>query len=583
MLASRTVGLLVLALSTLGLGLFYFGSFAHTAWHPTDYEYVVACMDRVLRGQLPYRDFIYHKPPGTLYLHLWEMLLPGAWPVLAGRLAFYLELAIAAAAPAAWALWRRPQTMHLRACVLPAAFFALAAHNFPAMAWQTTDGALFAVLGLVAVAESRCRPAGAPRWAWRSLGSLLLVLAILCKQSFFTSCAFFALVVTLELWADRARWRTQALPNLLASVVPPALLLGALALVFSLTGMKDGFFAQLRSQSTAAALVEHSRLFFTGGKVSTWGAIGSWALLPLASAVVSGSDHRWRAWLGELLAWVALAALAVGVLRGAPDEPQGYLSVFSFRAAAGLFLGQAARWAWELGRARRGAASERLERASSHLFFAGALFSVAFGAVFSLGYPSPLLGMAGAGLVFHDALPDTRRRWQLWPALAVTLLVGASLYRVADERPYRDLPRSQLTSDLGDHFDRLATLRTNRHLHQRYGELKALLARHAGHRPFVVTEDWIAIHWLTGTSSPWAIDWTLSPEPNGFEPRLWADLERSRPVAIVPKRKNEPVGEGASAPTCAELGLDEHSEFSRRIAQQWTLREDSPSFCVFEP
>src|SRR4026209_2753143 len=81
------------------LTLAYSVAFAGGAWHPTDYEYVPSQAWRLLHGEVPYRDFIYHKPPGTLLPHWEGPPLADGIEVRASRVFVYAQMAAATAIP----------------------------------------------------------------------------------------------------------------------------------------------------------------------------------------------------------------------------------------------------------------------------------------------------------------------------------------------------------------------------------------------------------------------------------------------------------------------------------------------------
>ena len=131
----------------------YCVSFVGSAWHPTDYEHIPALTWRLVHGDVPYRDFIYHKPPGTLFLHSVWFLLPDAFQVRASRVFVYLEVAATTAVPVIWALWRKVLLFSWRLPFLAVATTAIALHNFPIMPWQTIDGLFFTSIAWVCLLE----------------------------------------------------------------------------------------------------------------------------------------------------------------------------------------------------------------------------------------------------------------------------------------------------------------------------------------------------------------------------------------------------------------------------------------------
>lgn len=110
-----------------------------------------------------------------------------------------------------------------------------------------------------------------------------------------------------------------------------------------------------------------------------------------------------------------------------------------------------------------------------------------------LGYFTPILGVAGLGLVFHELLPKERSLLlDVVPVVVLALAVGVVFWKLNEEDPYRDIARSSQTKDLGEISPKLAGIRTNPSTFGRYLELKALVQTHSvdAQRPFAVLQDY---------------------------------------------------------------------------------------------
>jgi hypothetical protein len=129
-------------------------AFLGSAWHPTDYEHIPSLAWRLIHGEVPYRDFIYHKTPGTLFLHSVWFLLPEEYQVRASRAFVYVQIAAATAIPIIWAVRRGVIPFGWRLVFPGVATTAIALHNFPIMPWYTVDGVFFGSLGCVFFLES---------------------------------------------------------------------------------------------------------------------------------------------------------------------------------------------------------------------------------------------------------------------------------------------------------------------------------------------------------------------------------------------------------------------------------------------
>jgi hypothetical protein len=568
--ADRTTQVWLLVAAGLAFAIVYFASFGSVAWHPTDYELTYAYGWRIIHGEVPYRDFIYHKTPGTALLHAVWMLFPDGLQVRASRFFFYLQVALPAVLPAAWAVARGRVRFAWRLPCLVAAGALLAAHNFPVMPWQTTDGATFASIGAVAWAESWTAPATRRALVSRAIASSALTLAVLCKQSFSPLCLAFGLVAAFDLLRGARK--------MFAASALPAIAIGALFFAgLAATGAWPDFRAQLGSQSTSNTLWEFG---FTGWPLELAWVVPATAFLPLLR-LWDAAEGRLGGWVARAAALAFLFALTQFVLAH-PETGYGVLGHVCFYVLLGTLLGRvaAAVLAWDLSRRHPGIA-----RADTVMLVLHFLFVVtAFSCRLSLGYQTPVLGLAGLGLVLHEVFPDERRPVEALPVLLAVALIGGALWRVNEEHPYRDGARPTLTRNLGDLFPKLSGIRTAPGSFARYADLKDVANRYArgAGKPYAVTQDYPGIHWLFGDRNPISMDWCYYVEVPGFESRLLSELEHSGAIVIIPKEGDAPWATDSRPGPCQGLDLGRHNEVSRTVVRTWHRIGESTYFCVYQ-
>ena len=128
---SRRLAAGLLVAAHVVLALCFFARFGFNTYHPTDHGFVLGSAWRVFGGQVPYLDFVWVRPPGSLYLHSAVFWLPESWSFPAARLVFYLQLAAAAFVPAAWSVCAGAASP-VRLGLLSLTAYAIALHNFPA-------------------------------------------------------------------------------------------------------------------------------------------------------------------------------------------------------------------------------------------------------------------------------------------------------------------------------------------------------------------------------------------------------------------------------------------------------------------
>jgi len=161
------------------LPLVYSLTFARFWLSDVDEGFLLGLAWRIVHGQLPYRDFIYVRPPLPILLEAAQLaLIPWDLQIYVSRVLFYVCVATYSLV-SAQLLCRgsRGRTAAIDPYLLAAAAFVFSSHDFPPMAWHTTDGILFATLGVALLVRS-ARPLAV------AAGAASLVLAALCKQPF---------------------------------------------------------------------------------------------------------------------------------------------------------------------------------------------------------------------------------------------------------------------------------------------------------------------------------------------------------------------------------------------------------------
>lgn len=578
---SQRTALAVTAAAYLVLVVVYFLSFGSSAWHPTDYEQIMAWTWRLAHGEHPYRDFIYHKPPGTILLHTVWLLFPDRWQVRASRLFFYMQVAFSGLLPILWALRRRRIAFGWRLPLLGVTFVLFALHNFPAMPWQTTDGVMFATIGLVALLESVTTDEPRRAVVTRAIASAAFTAALLCKQSFFSPCLLLAALASYEgLATIRGRGKQmdgwQAIKLFAASALPALVLLGTCYAYLRAAGALEQFVLQFRSQSTGPAL----ELYGMRGSEYQW-TTAVWAAFPVVP-LLDGAGRK----IGQYGARIVALAALFYVAQLAYDrslEGLGEMGFILFFILVGTFLGRLLFAALEPDLKKKFPKLPCADRPMLLMHFGFVL--IAWSSQLSLGYTTPILGVAGLGLVFHELLP--RERFAIVdvaPVLVAASVVAVCLWKANDEQPYRDLRRPYLTKDLGEVFPKLSGIRTNPVTFARYVELKNLAVTYAieKHRSFAVLQDYPGANWLMDQRNPISLDWCWPPDLASFELQVWDEIQKTNPVVIIPKDADTPWLHNDPEPACDAVNYAMHNALSRGVVNShWHLLGGGTYFCVF--
>lgn len=562
MTARRHAAAFAALFAGLALALFLLNGW--NAYQPRDDGFILAYSWRLAQGEVPYRDFLYVRTPLTPYLHYFLLLLPEGWQIQTGRLTYYAELALSGALPAMWAALRLGVRATPRSLGLAAIGFLFAVHNFAPMPWPTVDGVLFASAGATAFLfslDGRQRSA----LILRAGASVLVALAVLSKQT------FAPIAVLLVAFAVIEAIRVRRVDRLIASALPGAAVGLAVLGLIGAAGALPQFLQQIGEPAALRAEVEGG---WTGdplvvGVLPYLSALSPVALVPigLAFALAWWRDARGRRAsllrkAGSAGLFAAFAALAVEA-----QWDTWRAGIHLFWLLVGAFAGLALR------------ASDRTDRLTVAGFFS--MLAIGWCASLSFAYQTPLLGLAGAGVLLERAFPRTP-----WPAerLAVAIavvFVAVGIGRLQLDRPY-ELPRAAQTADLGEIYPRFGRLYTNEVNYARFRELRELSARHATSRgePFVVIPDFPLVYYLAGVRNPISVDWVQPQEYLGNEERVLEELVTRRPVVLIFRDPSPRVGPAPEPPPC-ERPPAPVSDLTAYVVSRWVLLDQGRHFCVY--
>jgi hypothetical protein len=524
------------------LPLLYFQLYGPYGFADTDQGFVTALAYRVHSGEMPYRDFVYVRPPLTPVLHSLELYLPATWQVPAGRMVYYLML---------WgsvlfglsALGRQIDFEQLRIPKwwLGCLAFLFAAHNFPAMPWHTVDGVFLGAMGIWGVTH---------RKGWVNvLGLLALAVGALAKQPF-AAAFFWGLLVVFVLHGKR---KGAAVNGIALGLLAMVGLVGWLALP---SGFWDGMATQVFGAGTLQDLI------FSGLKVYLTPAV-IW-VLPVAGVYLwnarrNGDAANVKRVLGILLlaglALIPLAHAGLAFWKGEFQPPR--LGYFHALLLGGLLLTPSLK-------------PEKAEGkdAGMVMLMMGVL---AWASGISWGMPVPgsfaLPGVFGL-IYFVTVLLDFEPPYWMRSAVLGLVMVGFGLLH---GWPYRDGPRSELAPGAGVVFNRLENIRTGTESLNRLAEFYFLYSQY--HDPYVVLPAMPAAHYLTQTKPPIGVDWAHDGEIGAANiPRLTADLDASKAVVFVELTRMREA---------SLTDVHYRSELLAHVLKTWRLVETRDYFGVY--
>lgn len=440
--------------------------FSRYGFNPTDDGFTLAYSRRILDGQIPHRDFIIIRPFLSPLLHTPVVALGGPYTYWLSRLVVWAQFVAIV-----W-LWLVVIQRSIGTALPLRAQFALlllgvmlSAHNFPLMAWSTTDGLLLLALGAAALSAGE---------RWRLPAYALIGSAVLCKQSFMLALPL-SLLITGD-WRDVRYWATGLLPGALYT-----------SFVFLTGGLTEAQ-TQLLSQTEGVLLSKGVIAYLPYLMISAWG----WLAVNLLSR-----SRRSRLLLALLIGTPLLLALIAFVTGSRRIMfPVGFI-VFATLAGFTAFA------------ITRRALPPVQTRVILLLLVGG------WSASLSGGYASPIL-MAGplmiALIVYASALagPAAHRKWIQHGFVLGMVLLTLAFVHLRLNHIYRERPASEMTHHLGDLLPGAHLILTNANTYRYFEDLNEAVKRAStiGHS-YALIPDCPGCWVQSLQPNPLPIDWVL--------------------------------------------------------------------------
>lgn len=145
-----------------------------------DGGFILGLSKRIIEGDLPYKDFIYVRPPLTIYIHALSFLF-NDYTFYFDRLLTIIEIATYSFVSAylIFKFTEKKDFIGFATVII----FIFSIHNFPMFGWHTVDAIFFSTIGVLLYGNRSFLTAG-----------IFFFLAVLCKQNFIVIVLFFILL-----------------------------------------------------------------------------------------------------------------------------------------------------------------------------------------------------------------------------------------------------------------------------------------------------------------------------------------------------------------------------------------------------
>lgn len=238
-----------------------------------DDGFITALSWRIYNGQLPYIDFIYVRPPLTLFLHTLPFyLLPHEIVIFSERVLFFMSLAVgsyfgAKSLLVVFAEHLKEMDLYL----LSELVFIYSVSSFTPMAWHSIDGVLFGSIGVYMILSGETR-------IKTGVGLMFLCLAAMTKQSFYPM----PLLAIIYILYSTASWKR--------SFVALALLLFFGSVFYSVMQIL-GMWTELVNQTTSETTIKDA---YTVGVYAYLHSPVIYFVVPLIIFLFLNNFHKWN-------------------------------------------------------------------------------------------------------------------------------------------------------------------------------------------------------------------------------------------------------------------------------------------------
>lgn len=526
----------------------YFFLFGPYGYNDADDGYVISYSWRIYNGEIPYKDFIFTKPPLSPFFHsLTFYLFPDNYYLLAERFLFYL-LAGLGALFCSLSLHHvfNFRQYHFSPYLLATLGFVFSVRTCAPTAWPTTDAVFFASVGIYLLVRFSSFIAIAG-------GIMLLCCAALCKQSFylmpFAGIAF--VIITSRSWKTSA----VAVLSMLLTVNSFLMILSATGALTRFTLLTTGV-TNLHDLFNAGVLA-----YFFYDSMPLVASLCIFTVAFKISSLMKSDDVKSAVpylSLSVFLLW-PLANFAKRALFSDVAYHPEMSDSFRDDTAKALFVLTILYFIVNFSFEKKWLSLLLLTVLS---WSAG----ISWGYVTPAYFSTPLLF---AFLLFSHQFFFIRNLTKL---AAFLLLAGTITYFVAYQKPYCNPKRNQLTYKLDTLFPRLSGIYVGQDTYEKYHDFKHLHDKYGNN--FKTLPGMPLSNYLTGTDSPLSIDWVYNIETNNQHEEVIQMLTQKKTTAFVEKHPQ--------LITITDREGKFNSYVTSFVKKNWVLVESTSFFDVYQ-
>ena len=502
----------------------------------TDGGFLSAYAWRMFNGEVFYRDFIYVRPPMSLFLRAIEMgVMPEGLEIIGERILFYLKLAIYSYLGASVLLEGQKKW------ILASLGFILSVHAYPAAGWHTVDGLLFGVLAAYIYFK---RPTAV------ALLAMFVVASMLCKQSFYPILPLFIVLLLLQ----------KPLVELVKFLAAGSMLFAFFYWFMYSHSLVIDFLNLTVGAASASGAFQHGFVDYLN---IDWKALVCLILLIpiLLNKTILIPKKYWL----YLFVFVLASSYAAAILTYQSfTNPISHMRLVFILSLAYLIFNIFR----QLKNSKEGILnflkSDRVEIRALVLLAILWMSSISWGYNFPILFSTPIIFVF---MMWADELEPRLSKNKQTIVYAITFIGALFLFRLAHHFVYRDGPRNEMTYKMEEVFPQLKFIYSNKKTYDLYSELKDLHTRYGD--TFKTLPAFPLSNYLTKTQSPLALDWVFNLETNGQNQRIYEQLAQYEGYIFVQKEYKTKISQ-----------LKKY-EVTRFVMENFEFIEESDNFMIY--
>lgn len=481
----------------------------------------------------PYKDIIYVRPPISYIFHSIFFYL-GDCAIIINRSFFYIQIATYSFLT----IFMLSKAFNYKNSTfiyfLSIVSFMVSAHTFPPMAWHTTDGIFFSIIGIFLILNFQ-------NMVLVILGSFILLLGMLTKQPYY----IIPILVFCSIFIQKD------LKKLIIFISSFSFFLALFFLYLYHNHAFSQFIIQTTGQTKLRDLLESGFISYTKSFKDLFFVFLPPTFLYLILKIVLPEKIKIE-FFYLIIFWILAFMLNI------------YLSVNTFYSVAHnfshlLFIASVIYVLIKL-----------IPLKENRYILVLLFLSISWASSISWGYNLTIFFMAP--MLFILAIPILANFENKLSIVKVNLTVifAFATYYIGYQHPYSlDHPntKKEMTYHLGDIFTKFKYIYVDKKTYEEYRELKELTNQYKDN--FVVLPASTLIHFITNTNNPIGVDWVMNAEINTEKNNIIKKLE-NKDIAVILKKSNlNPDGKFGS-------------EVTNYIYSNWEITQRGDIFDVYK-